>query len=270
MIHVLELELRFFTSSVIEYFTGLFTLKLLLKLIALRDHDLARKLHNMKRVKPYSCTALMLGNKVLSNRVTKLLPNITYRVRYVLVLDEVFRTLITSISTHIGEKLTVENVDLTITNVRYTAISHIDLPSRPSPKITIEFLTPTRFVVKRTVKKRKPKYRLFPLPETIVHNILHHWNEYAPPDVKLDEKPVLEWVLNNVYETQYHLKRATSTLTRGRLLIGFVGWCTYTVEDLESHWSRIFMRLLRYGELVNVGNSKSMGLGMVRILTTES
>ncbi|RLG43190.1 MAG: hypothetical protein DRN81_07055, partial [Thermoproteota archaeon] len=123
--------------------------------------------------------------------------------------------------------------------------------------VKIVFKTPVRFSVP-SLRRRCPKFSLFPEPERVFPNILRHWNRFFEPRFSVDG--VVEFVRDFVFVSDYRLRPVVVEMTHGRKVVGSVGYVMYRFLDRSN--LDVLLALLRYGELFNVGTGRSMGLGV--------
>ena len=188
-------------------------------------------------------------------------PGRVFSFRASIVEDSIARIFLKSLVRGEGEKVTLGKTRLVLESVEARAVLHGDLESRGYKAYVIHFLTPVRFSVASTVKRRKPKFRLFPIPEHIFHSLSDHWNAFAPNSLKTP-KDFPEWVQNYVAEVDFKLKPVTLKGTANRVFKGSVGKLTLaSVED--NRYSGWLTRLLEYGRYLNVGTGRSIGLGVI-------
>ncbi|RLE60317.1 MAG: CRISPR-associated endoribonuclease Cas6 [Thermoprotei archaeon] len=252
---------------ILPRFTGGIVLSLVLNLISIVDEELARKLHESKAVKPYSVSPFMSGGRVIfppKSSFTHLYAGRMYSFRACFI-GGLARTILEAFSILPEGSVKLMNADMYISEVEVKSLSFREIkPVEASGEgdVKVVFLTPTRFAVRRSKPMRKPKFSLFPAPERLFHSIVHHWNSFAGD--RVSEQKFIDWVIDNVYEVDYHTRSCSVDIGKGRKAVGFTGYVIYRIEGSKS--KRDFaLKLLRYAEYVNVGNAKSMGLGVVRI-----
>ncbi len=253
-------------------FTGNIVLSSLLVLISKVDAKLAKRLHASKEVKPYSCTPIYPKSGEFrlppKRSVTHLRRSKVYQVRMALITDTLIEKFMKAITNEASKEWALKFMGVRCPIINVSA--HIRAFDEIKPKflselVKVRFLTPTRFAVKSTVRRPRPKFRLFPIPENLFHSLVHHWNYFAPENLKINESQLYEYVLNYVVEDDYKIHRESVEIGKGRKAIGFIGYCTYRFDMLEHPMFKTCMKLLSYGELINVGNAKSMGLGVIRV-----
>ena len=254
-------------------FTGGIALSSLLSLLSQADSSLAKRLHSSKEMKPYSCTPIYPHGRIPSlpskGSITHLRKGMRYCLRFTLITDiiiEKFLQAINAISQDQTWDLRLMDVRCPILEAKAQVTTYREIrPSMRDDYVKVRFLTPTRFAVRSTMRRPKPKFRLFPVPENLFHSLAHHWNSFAPKSLKIDENQLYEYVLNLVAEDDYNIRRESVEIGKGRKAVGFTGYCVYHFQRPDHPAFEACMKLLAYGELVNVGNAKSMGLGVMKV-----
>ena len=152
-----------------------------------------------------------------------------------------------------GTVLTVESVDVAI-------MKFDEIIGEAGEAVRLDFHTPVRFSVAGSKKRRKPKFRLFPIPEHVFHSLMDHWNTYAGAENRI-RKGFAEWVINEAVEVDYRLRPITLHATRSRIFRGSVGYIIYRFHDPK--YLDTAAKLLQYGTYMNVGTGRSIGLGVM-------
>ena len=272
---ITTLELTFTPAKdiLLPRFTGGIALSCFLNIISTIDEKYAKKLHESKEIKPYSCTPFyptLKPEKLLSppKCITHLKIGRKYSARITIISDELMTKFLLGLN-----KMTLEepvfslmNTPCIINDLSAKVFTFNTLqPKIKSDIIKVKFLTPTRFAVRGTIKRKRPKFRLFPVPENLFHSLVHHWNTFASSESKIPEVKFMDYIVNFVYEDDYKIKRESVEIGKDRKAVGFIGYCVYRFYETKSKWFEIALKLLTYGELVNVGNAKSMGLGVIKV-----
>lgn len=88
-------------------------------------------------------------------------------------------------------------------------------------------------------------------------------------EVKLDIDAIREEVSTNVGVLSYNLHTTkTIDIGRGRKIVGFVGKCIY--ECANEITARLVYVLLKIGEIMNVGGSRTLGFGVIKCKPTKA
>jgi len=273
---ITALELTFTPTKdiLLPRFTGGIALSCFLNIISTVDEKYAQKLHESKEIKPYSCTPFYptpKPEKLLppQGHITYLKEGQKYSTRITIISDELMTKFLLGINQiTLQEPFTfiLMNTPCIINDLAAKVYTFDTLqPKIKTDIVKIRFLTPTRFAVRGTIKRKRPKFRLFPVPENLFHSLIHHWNHFTPPELRIPETKFMDYVINFVYEDDYKIRRESVEIGKDRKAVGFTGYCVYRFHETKNKWYETALKLLTYGELVNVGNAKSMGLGVIKI-----
>ena len=135
-------------------------------------------------------------------------------------------------------------------------------PAQQTPEFKVEFLSPTRFETPPYVKRPRPVFDITPSPRNLFKSALKTaerlglWGPAA-------SRRIYRWACSAVGLADFYAKPVTVSLGRGRTARGFVGWALYRV--FETSMLGDMWRALSAAEAFGVGNSRSLGLGAVRI-----
>ncbi|MDW8042933.1 MAG: CRISPR system precrRNA processing endoribonuclease RAMP protein Cas6 [Nitrososphaerota archaeon] len=173
-----------------------------------------------------------------------------------------------------GTECKVEAIDFRLIELR-----ELWKRSVPVNRFAVRFITPTRFTAPpRDVSDllglsgdrvwlAPPRNVMFPDPERLLVSLLNFWV------ANLGETPVpneayRRWLkAGGVACSGYPKGIKTVSLKRGGASIGFLGRVHYVIPS-DSLMSETFMRftdaLLKLGELFNVGDERTAGLGMIK------
>ncbi len=261
VVYVLNVSFVPEDALVVRYFTGLLTLKLLLKLVSATDPELAKFLHSSKGIKPYSCKPLAYAGKYLVRQAV-LKPWRVYRAVYTVFSRELLATVLQSLAG--AARVKVDNVFVKVLDYSVECVQPLSEEIPSARVVRLDIITPLRFSVRRVRRfSKRPKFRLFPEPELIAKNVARHAANFG--FISRDSGVrIVECVRDLVYESDVYIRKESVALTRGRVAVGVTGHVTYTIEELCNE-TMLFLSLLKYAELSNVGSSRSMGLGVVKV-----
>ncbi len=251
--------LSFTTQSKLSLpeFSGTLALSLFLDIVAKADPSLARSLHESRRRKPYAVTPFEWKGRFYG--FTEVPPGERVRIRASIVGDLARKFMEGLVDT---PPFVVRLGDATLELDSVEARVHMmeEVSGVVAEAVRVDFLTPVRFSVAGTVKRKRPKFRLFPTPEHLFHSLADHWNEFAPARLRVPAR-LAEWVVNHAVEVDYRLRPVTLRGTKGRVFRGSVGYVIYRFDDASFlPWAA---KLLEYGTMVNVGTGRSTGLGVM-------
>jgi CRISPR-associated endoribonuclease Cas6 len=108
---------------------------------------------------------------------------------------------------------------------------------------------------------------MFPDAVKVFSGLMRCWNLFSDWRRFGKEEYVAyrEWLGKNVGVSEYELWTRLVVM-RSKKAVGFVGWVTYELKDLESEWNKITCMLARYAEYANIGGNKTGGFGVSRFV----
>lgn len=237
-------------------FSGTIAASIFLEILSKKAPEAAKKLHETPKPKPYAVTPLKLGGKY-NPRLAKPGSRLTFRAA---VAGETAKLFIEGLIAEPfpvkrlgGARVTIESIDVNV--IRFGEVT-----GEGGEALRLDFHTPVRFSVAGTKRRRKPKFRLFPIPEHVFHSLMDHWNAYAGVENRI-RRSFAEWVINEAVEVDYRLRPVTLHATRGRIFRGSVGYIIYRFNDPK--YLDTAAKLLQYGTYMNVGTGRSIGLGVM-------
>lgn len=240
-------------------FTGELTLALVLRWISSVDSIMAANLHNSKKPKPLSVSPLYIG-PTPHFRGTKIVGT-GHEIRfYASCSSEVCNALLEGALRGGSSRLGNTDVELLEAGVTSIEVPH----GEPPNKMTLEFLTPTRFAKKPILRRKRPYFDFCPTPFNVARSAYIHWRIAFGNPPSPSPRGLLKWVYNYVYMADMYGRVAAAVL-KGRPQLGFVGRAVYEIKSESEKRKREFWALLQYAELMNVGTSRSIGFGHFRI-----
>ena len=260
MTSIATFKLTFLTKNplILPQFSGTIALSVFLEVLSRADPELARELHEYRGRKPYAVSPFNWRDKFYGFRLVPSGEEVWFRAA---VIGDVTRKFLSGLIDSLPTDFRLGNTELELQDVQVDVKSMEEVSGFKAEAVRVDFLTPVRFSVAGTKKRRTPKFRLFPTPEHVFHSLADHWNEHAPRGLKVPHR-FPEWVINYAVEVDYRLKPITLEGTGNRVFRGSVGYVIYRFNDLSmSAWAT---RLLEYGQLVNVGTGRSTGLGVMK------
>ena len=130
-------------------------------------------------------------------------------------------------------------------------------------KFKVHFITPCQLGRLTRNRKRKPLFRLFPDPPSIIRTLARHWNAFS--EIKIDADKIIIWSEEELFERAHNLKTRAIPLGEGRTTVGFVGWCEYEFRDIEKDIAQVLATLLTYAEMAGIGKHRTLGMGRVKV-----
>jgi len=126
-------------------------------------------------------------------------------------------------------------------------------------RIGIEFKTPTMFSMKGT----SIEY-LFPEPSRFFGSLVSLWNTFAPHDLVMPEKSLMDWIKEAIRVKSYNLKTREIPIENVKIT-GFKGTIEYVVIEGREQGLEMISPLLEFAHFSNVGIKRAYGLGSVII-----
>ena len=262
-----DLELYGEKSVVLPFFTGHVARGLLLHIVRLVDPSAAGVLHELNVSKPYSVTPLRfrsvsrvedgfvldpaypchVGFRFLRDNLAGYVLKFFERQNNVMIFDKVFR----------------------IASLSIKSKSYTDLEREPqaAERFKLVFETPTYLPCLGS------NYRwMFPDAVRIFSGLMRVWNKFSDGR-RFGKEEFLtykDWLSKNVGACSYKLRTRLAVM-REKKAVGFIGWCTYEMKDLESEWNKVTVMLAKCGEFSNVGGNRTGGFGVIKaILRVEA
>lgn len=254
------------------------------KILSSVDQSLADEIHSIRKPAPYSVTPVIdaaTGEPIYRY----LLPEKTFYFDITALGDRLCRALsrgilaLNEISFN-GTACRVEALDFRLVEVR-------ELWKRTVPvkRFAVRFVTPTKFTAPpRDVSDllglngdrvwlAPPRNVVFPDPERLLVSVLNFWVANLG-ETPISDEAYRKWLkAGGVACSGYPEGIKTVSLKPGGASIGFLGKVHYVIPS-DALMSEPFMRLtdalLKLGELFNVGDERTAGLGMIRYLRHET
>ena len=181
LITVFKIYLTPLHDVVLSNFTGTITSSIFLNLVKKIDLELSNQLHNLKTHKPYSVTPFFVDEKpVIGDKpiIVKQGSQIWFRVtiigdlvfKILPIISEIFDQEIKLFQ--IGAKFVLHNVEVNMYELN-------TIPTSQIQAFKILFLTPTRFAIRKTMKRlRKPRFCFCPDAWRIIKSAYKHWYNF--------------------------------------------------------------------------------------------
>lgn len=241
---------------------------LFLELIRQVNPELAGRLHEDAKLKPFTVSMLQ-GRFVREDGREVCSPEMTYRVRYTVLEDEVFAGL-----SHVllgkqlyREPVVIDGAPFEIVEIavepgrsggwaRLASYEQLIEEARTERQIALEFASPTTF-------RQGDVNLLFPLPVSVFGSYLRRWQTFAP--VKIAEEGLLDFVEEYVVAERYELQ--TKVVSYGEFQFnGFVGVCQYRVFGNDPARVKVLNTLADFALFAGTGQKTPQGMGQTRRL----
>lgn len=245
-------------DTVIPSHSGSIVRGAFLNLISTIDYSLADKLHNGNNVRPYSVESIKkISGEYIKNRRNDLIVKKGELLKLKLkVLDsDILRALIEHFMQSSLPKIDLVGKEYVISDLVYN-IKRVELKKRAF-KLKVNFLSPTYFSM---ISREDSMY--FPEPKYLFMNLAKLWNLYNK-EVFIPEKQFYEWLDKNARINDYSTRTKRVYIGKSTPIKGFQGWAVYRFLEEENFLPWIHV-LAKFGELSNVGGSRTAGFGVMR------
>jgi len=108
---------------------------------------------------------------------------------------------------------------------------------------------------------------MFPDAVRVFSSLMRVWNLFSDGR-RFDKEEYLaykEWLAKDAGVSEYELQTRLAVMKRKKAT-GFVGWVTYELRGQESEWNRITCMLAKFAEFANVGDNKTGGFGVTKLV----
>lgn len=256
------LELYGEKAVVLPFFTGHVARGLLLHVVRQVDPSAANVLHELNVSKPYSVTPLRFRSISRVENGFVLDPTYPCCVNFRFLRDGLVDYLLKFFEKQ--NSVMIFDTVFHIASLSIKSKSYGDLEHEASAveRFSLIFETPTYLPCLGS------SYRwMFPDAIRVFSGIMRIWNKFGNSKYFSKEEFLVykEWLTQNVGVCGYRLK-TRSAVMRNKKAVGFTGWCTYEMRDLESEWNKVTVMLAKYAEYSNIGGNKTAGYGVTKTL----
>lgn len=284
------LKLRSLQPLRIENHMGRASQELALRIIDQQDPALAQKLHDSAELKPFTTSGLLRAGSTRS-AYDAVRPGESFWLRFTALEKPVIEAF-ERFAAQPPHKLEYDNRTWEVEAVVIDPEAHpwagrvhfadlLGLPTHPmpSPKITLDFASPTSFHSKGVDVP-------LPIPWLVFHSLTEHWQVSIP--IPLPES-LLDFVEQFVVLTRYQLETSMIGGKNASKRIGFVGKTTFSLmadnDSLKKHDPALYQTLsssrpemlqalsalVRFAFFSGVGRQTTTGMGMCKVqAATES
>jgi len=127
---------------------------------------------------------------------------------------------------------------------------------RPSPRVSLEFASPTTF-------RSGGRYVPLPLPDLVFGSLLDRWQAFAP--IALSPE-VRRFAAEAVAVSQYQLRTRSLPAKGGGVRVGFTGRASFVALNRDRYWLSVLHLLAAFAFYGGVGYQTAAGMGQVRLL----
>ncbi len=265
----LVLTIRPRTPAMLPGYLGRASHAALLGALGERDADLARRLHDVEGLKPFTASDLLGATAGRDGRAVS--PERGYDLRWTGLtpeLDEQLRGWAAAAPAEIEldgvrfgvEAATVQPADNAWAGTaEWSDLVALERVGREEPpaRFTIHFVAPTTF---RSNGRSVP----LPLPELVFGSLLERWNAVAPLALPQEVRRfAAECLLIGRYQLQ-STRLALFGQERAGAETAFTGRCVFVATNRDRYYLHCCAALLRLAFFSGVGAKTGMGLGMAR------
>jgi len=261
-------------------FTGFAIQNFLFKLLGFIDKELAIKLHNSIRIKPYSVTPLLNNYRTVYHSGKG---NASYNFRIVF-FDEEYFDIFHRFYRLISEKLYLDNIVFLVNSIHIKVETYDNLLKyMVNDYFTLDFITPTCFktgiVYPKRVKgygeesiyevrrKEESAYCPLPIPELMLRNLLRIWKSFSSKP--LPSKNIEDIISEDhifVYDFPKGIRTMWAREGSRKNQQGFIGKVTFGTRKLNNEAKNSIAALIKLGEYSGTGIMRTAGLGYYKII----
>jgi CRISPR-associated endoribonuclease Cas6 len=248
----------------------------LLRLIQDRNPNQAEELHDQKGFKPYTVSNLVLGRRAGGSLRVEAGQEGWLRFTG---LNQTISQYLTAVAADPPNSVELDGHQFTMTGTTLDPAQHpwagqasyqdlaapflLGSQAKPSPKIRMEFVSPTTFRSNR-------RYVPLPLPELVFGSLLDRWQAFAPialhPEMRRFAEEAMVLSRYQIRTRGVPHKRAGQEEEGGRggYQIGFTGQVTFTALNRDRYWLNVLHLLAAFAFYSGVGYQTGTGLGQTR------
>ncbi len=254
------LELYGEKSIILPFFTGHVARGLFLHIVRQVDPKAAAILHELNVSKPYSVTPLRFKSTSRVENGLVLDPAHPCRVGFRFLNDDLANYMLRFFDKQNSVMIFDTVFRIASLNIKSKSYKDLEHEACVAERFRLFFETPTYLPCLGS------GYRwMFPDPVRVFSGLMRVWNRFS--DGKRFSKEEFlaykEWLTKNVGVCAYRLGTKLAFM-RNKKAVGFLGWCSYEMGDLESEWNRVTVMLAKYAEYSNIGGNKTAGYGVTK------
>lgn len=240
---------------------------LFMRLIAAHDPELARQLHDNDSLKPFTCSAL-IGGERLNRENRRYVPGETAWLRYTGLTPEISEHLMRLADAPPakveldGQIFRVEQatVDPAVhqwagqTSYESLSAPYLLADHRPDYRPKLHFASPTTF---RSQDKSQP----IPMPDWVFGSLVDRWNAFSPVQIAPELR---RFAAECVVLSHYRLRTRAVPFKDNVVQMGCVGRAGYVIVNRDRYWASLVNLLVAYSFYSGVGYQTTIGLGQTR------
>jgi len=274
---------------IFQSFSGFAVRGIFYELLKKVNLDLSNKLHEGKKLAPFSCTPLLSGNK--KKIIWKSVSPFSRTFFQITLLDkdvclEWQNLLIKGIN---SINLLTNEFPVIEVGLRVIDPNQLIQSKKPVRSFKISFITPTFFrvspklcyICKKSINENilklltltKPPYHFTPLPhpEFLFRSLVRLWSNFSNIKLNIDIIEFLDWldrggVVVSAFPNGIRTCRFFEHPTTNKWIVGFTGTVHYNLLNslYDKKYAEIVDVLLKFGEFTNVGGGRTAGFGMIK------
>lgn len=265
-LHAILLKLKLEADAVIPPTHGHNAYAMFMELLRKSTPRLAAELHNPSPLKPFTISPLQGKFQRISKGLLKVNAGAECSFRLTFLRGDVFAYFMDAVLKSTGHPLAVSSAIFFIDSVvvdqsesqqcKHQDYEEVFSSACPSPKISLQFLTPTAF---RSGGKRNV---LFPEAKLVFNSYFSKWQHFSP--IKMVDSLTKYW--QDIILARYRC--VTRMLDFGTYQeTGFQGNCVYELPDfLNEDQVKALNALADFAFYCGTGAKTTMGMGQTRRL----
>ena len=242
-------------SKRFRMYSGAFVRGFVYWVLGRMNREFARQLHSSKSIAPFAVTPVMLDGTPVDRMEEGKLYNFSVTF-FVPEIGEALKSYLTS----------TDNIYFTATGnpLKKVAVRYCDVASLSSNavrKFRVDFITPCYF---RLPSETGYRFVPLPLPDLMFRSLARLYSAFVS-EISQEYRKWLD--RGGVAVSGLKIKTEKVMLKKGNWAIGFVGTVNFSLPDdtYDEEFSETTSKLLKFGELSNVGGSRTSGLGVIRV-----
>lgn len=141
------------------------------------------------------------------------------------------------------------------------SLKNLLIKTKSVKNFKIEFLEPTYFNTSRSNNVIR-----LPIPELLFNNLLNLWNEFYDGIEKFQKEDFVDWINKNIFISSLKIKTKAKEMGENVPAVGIIGWVNFKISKNNSNYAKYVDCLCKFGELTNIGGSRTAGLGVIKYI----
>lgn len=258
-------NLRSPTDTKVPRFIGQQIRGIALNLISQIDPNLSTQMHRANDVRAYAVSNIFFKNSQPKRNRDFIFVSPSHQPSFLVktVSKDISSTLLSSLMKLQNQVILLKDKPFLIENIQLSTDHYTDnyFSKQPLSEVFhIDFRSPTQF----SLKSSSSVY-LFPDPRFLFGNLATQAADLSLTTAQFDREGFHDYISKNIYIRRYDL--FTRQIRMGNKLppfVGFCGKCTFIIKELDGFYSNLLPFLVKVGEILNVGNKRSAGMGTIK------